>query len=99
MTYKLGFPFRDFWTCKVPGLFHGKAEDGKSSLATTAVNEWSIVESKLEQFKSDERIRLLTALKSYNDSLTERANLLEKNQKMSRHNDELKMLLNINRQD
>ena len=77
----------------------GKAEDGKSSLATTAVNEWSIVESKLEQFKSDERIRLLTALKSYNDSLTERANLLEKNQKMSRHNNELKMLLNINRQD
>ena len=87
----------ELWTCQVPGLFPGKAEDGKSSLATTAVNEWSIVESKLEQFKSDERIRLLTALKSYNDSLTERANLLEKNQKMSRHNEELKMLLNINR--
>ena len=84
----------ELWTCQVPGLFPGKAEDGKSSLATTAVNEWSIVESKLEQFKMDERIGLLTALISYNDSLTERANLLEKNQKMSRHIDELKMFLN-----
>ena len=77
----------------------GKIEEGKSSLATTAVNEWSLVESKLDSFKSDERQRLLTALKSYNDGLTERANLLEKNKKMARHNEELKMLLNINRQE
>ena len=69
------------------------------SKPTIAVNEWSIVESKLEQFKSDERMRLLAALKSYNDWLTERANLLEKNKKMSRHNNELRMLLNINRQE
>ena len=68
-------------------------------LSKKAQNEWSLVESKLQQFKSDERMRLLGALKSYNDSLTERANLIEKNQKMSRHNEELRMLLNLNRQE
>ena len=71
-----------------------RTDDGKSSLST-GVNEWSLVESKLNKFKSDERLRLLTALKNYNESLTERASLLDKNQRMGRHNAELRMLLNL----
>jgi hypothetical protein len=35
------------------------------------------------------------ALRTYNDSLTERANLLDKNQRMARHNEELRLLLNL----
>ena len=69
-------------------------DDGKSSMSS-GVNEWSLVESKLNKFKSDERLRLLTALKNYNESLTERASLLDKNQRMGRHNAELRMLLNL----
>ena len=76
----------------------GKTDDGKSSVSAT-VNEWSLVESKLQKFKSEDRMRLLDALKAYNDALTERANLLDKNQKMKRHNNELKMLLNIHRHE
>lgn len=71
-----------------------RTEDGKSSL-TTGLNEWSLVESKLNNFKGEERLRLLTALKNYNESLTERACLLDKNQRMARHNAELRMLLNL----
>ena len=73
----------------------GKTEDGQTTQYTGIVNEWSLVETKLAQFKSEDRMRLLTALKNYNDSLMERANLLEKNSRLSRHNSELKMLLNI----
>ena len=54
-----------------------------------------LVEGKLAQFKSEERIRLLTALKNYNEALMERATLLDKNSRLSRHNAELKMLLNL----
>ena len=71
-----------------------RTDDGKSTLST-GINEWSLVESKLNKFKSDERLRLLTALKNYNESLTERASLLDRNQRMGRHNAELRMLLNL----
>ena len=54
-----------------------------------------LVEGKLAQFKSEERIRLLTALKNYNEALMERATSLDKNSRLSRHNAELKMLLNL----
>ena len=57
------------------------------------------MESKLDKFKSEDRMRLLSALKIYNNALTERANLVDKNQKMARHNAELRMLLNINRHE
>ena len=69
-------------------------KNGKSSL-TTGINEWSLVESKLNNFKSAERLRLLAALKNYNESLTERSCLLDKNLRMARHNAELRMLLNL----
>lgn len=72
----------------------GRTEDGKTSLGS--VNEWSLVQARLEQFKSEDRLRLAAALKSYNDSLTERASLVDKNKRLARHNEELKMLLNIN---
>lgn len=71
----------------------------EQSTLSTAMNEWALVESKLDRFKSEDRLRLLAALKTYNDSLTERSNLLEKNKKMARHNAELRMLLNINQQE
>ena len=49
----------------------------------------------LAQFKSEDRMRLLTALKNYNESLMERSTLLEKNTRLATHNEELKMLLNM----
>ena len=47
------------------------------------------------QFKSEDRMRLLTALKNYNESLMERSTLLDKNTRLATHNEELKMLLNM----
>ncbi len=50
----------------------------------------------MSQFQTEDRLRLLDALKTYYATLSDRALLFEKNKRMARHNQELRLLLNIN---
>lgn len=74
-------------------VFGTATQSGGLSSQRSARNEWVLVAERLRQFQSEDRKRLLAALKHYNQALNERAELLDKNRKMARHNSELKLLL------
>ena len=55
--------------------------------------EWSMLQEKIQQFQSTDRLNLLDILKSYHQVLNERSNLLSSNLKIKMLNEELRMLL------
>lgn len=63
------------------------------NLDTVEKTEWSLLNEKIQQFQSEDRLSLLDILKDYHHVLNERSNLLGSNLKMKMLNDELRTLL------
>ena len=71
----------------------GVADDGDQRRRRRRMSEWEVLKERIGVFSSPDRMQLLEELKRYQQALVERSELLARNARMRRHNQELAMIL------
>ena len=71
----------------------GLADDDDQRRHSRRMSEWEVLKERIGVFSSPDRMQLLEELKRYQQALVERSELLARNARMRRHNQELAMIL------